>query len=69
MPEPSDDTIDWELTTWEGNRLRQLREFAALTFREKLQCLEDFAEIEALFAARRLRGQDSPPNEIRDGAR
>lgn len=59
MPNPDEDKIDWELTTWEGNRRRQMREFAALSFREKLQCLEDFAEIEAFFANRKA----NPKNE------
>lgn len=53
MSEPIEDKIDWELTTFEGNRRRQMQEFAALSFREKLQQLEDFAEIEAHFASRR----------------
>jgi len=52
-PEPNDDSIDWELTTFEGNRQSQHQEFFALGFREKLQRLEEFAEIEALFASRR----------------
>lgn len=52
MAETPDEKIDWELTTFEGNRRRQHLEFLALSFREKLQRLEDFAEIEALFASR-----------------
>ena len=53
MPESPDDNIDWELTTFEGNRRRQHLEFLALPFREKVRRLEDFAKIEALFAKRR----------------
>jgi len=49
MLNPGEDKIDWELTTWEGNRRRQHLEFLALSFREKLQRLEDFAEIEEFF--------------------
>jgi hypothetical protein len=37
------DPIDWSLTTWEGNRLRQHREFLALPFREKMRWLEELA--------------------------
>ena len=44
---------DWRATSWEGNRLRQHREFLALPFREKLRRLEQTAEVAALFAARR----------------
>lgn len=35
------DDIDWSLTTFEGNRLRQHREFLALSFREKMQWIEN----------------------------
>ena len=44
---------DWSTTSWEGNRLRQHREFLALPFREKLRRLEQMAEVAALLAARR----------------
>jgi hypothetical protein len=49
MSEP----IDWSVTTWEGNRRRQHREFRALPFREKMEIIERMGEVEALFAARR----------------
>ncbi|MGH2570884.1 MAG: hypothetical protein ACRDGR_06640 [bacterium] len=53
MTEP----IDWSVTTWEGNRRRQHREFQALSFREKMEVIEQMGEVEALFAAkRRARG-------------
>lgn len=44
---------DWSASTWEGNRLRQHREFLALPFREKLRRLEELAEVAELFARRR----------------
>ena len=44
---------DWRSTSWEGNRLRQHREYLALSFREKLRRLEQMAEVAALLAARR----------------
>lgn len=49
MAEP----IDWSITTWEGNRLRQHREFRALPFREKMEVIEQLGEVGALFAERR----------------
>jgi hypothetical protein len=41
----------WDDATWEGNRLRQHREFHALPFREKLLRLEQLAATARLFAA------------------
>lgn len=43
------DKIDWTLTTWEGVRREQLRRAAALTLRERLQSLEDMAEVTERF--------------------
>jgi hypothetical protein len=48
---------DWSSTSWEGNRLRQHREYLALPFREKLRRLEQLAEVAAVFAALR-RGEE-----------
>lgn len=42
---------DWIETTWEGLRLHQHREYAALPFREKIRRLEEMAEVAAFFAA------------------
>ena len=47
------DEIDWQLTTWEGNRRRQHEEFRRLSFREKLLVIEQLGEVSALFAAKR----------------
>lgn len=44
--------IDWELTTWEGSRRATLRRWARLTLREKLQAVEEMAEL-----TRRLHGE------------
>jgi hypothetical protein len=49
------DSVDWSVTTWEGNRLRQHREYLALPFRKKLEILEQLAET----AARLTRGGKS----------
>ena len=35
----------WETATWEGSRRAQLRAALALTVRERLQALEDLAEL------------------------
>ena len=39
-PEP----IDWSLTTWKGSRLRQHREFQALSFHRKMELLEEMSQ-------------------------
>ena len=41
----------WETATWEGSRRAQLRAALALTVRERLQALEDLAELAARLAA------------------
>ncbi|MCE9641270.1 MAG: hypothetical protein K8S22_14195 [Betaproteobacteria bacterium] len=43
------DDIDWTLTTWEGVRREQLRRAAAFTLRERMQSLEDMAEVAERF--------------------
>ena len=35
----------WETATWEGSRRAQLRAALALTVRERLEALEDLAEL------------------------
>lgn len=45
--------VDWNLTTWEGNRRQQHREFLALSFREKLGVIEELGEVVSFFAQRR----------------
>ena len=49
----SDD--DWQATTWEGNRRAQLRRTLELTLRERLQAVEDMAEMARRFEEMRLR--------------
>jgi len=39
------DDIDWSLTSWEGSRRAQLRRWCSLTVRERLQAIEDLAEV------------------------
>ena len=43
---------DWSLATWEGNRRRQHLDFQALSFREKLQVIENLGEVTDFFAQR-----------------
>lgn len=45
----------WHLSTWVGNRLQQHREFQMLTFREKLQKLEQLADTAALLQRSRIK--------------
>lgn len=41
--------IDWSLTTFEGNRLRQHQEFMRLSFREKLFAIQRLGEVAQMF--------------------
>ena len=47
----------WLDTTWEGNRRAQLRHALSLTLRERLQAVEDMAEIAERFREMRERDQ------------
>ena len=51
----TDDDIDWSLTTWEGSRRAQLRQWLSLSVRERLQAIEELADLEV-----RLAGMLSP---------
>ena len=48
----TDPDIDWSITTWEGNRLHQHREFYALPFRRKLEIIEGLCEVATAFSSR-----------------
>ena len=51
----------WENATWEGSRRAQLRAALALTVRERLQALEDLAELSQRLAEMpRTQGKVSP---------
>jgi hypothetical protein len=41
----------WETATWEGSRRAQVRAALALTVRERLQALQDLAELAERLAA------------------
>ena len=47
----------WEQTTWEGNRRAQLRDALSLTLRERLQAVEDMAEVAERFRQMRAHGK------------
>lgn len=49
--------IDWSLTTWEGNRRAQLRRALSITLRERMQAVEDMAEIARRFEETRANGK------------
>ena len=48
----------WKETTWEGNRRAQLRRALELTLRERLQAVEDMAEVAKRFQEMRLSSDD-----------
>jgi CRISPR-associated protein Csx17 len=48
---PTDNDIDWSLTSWEGSRRAQLRRWLALTVRERLQAIEEMVEVSARIAS------------------
>ncbi len=52
--------VGWETATWEGSRHAQLRAALALTVRERLQALQELAELaERLAAMPREQGQNT----------
>ncbi len=44
MTSDEESKIDWSLTTWEGSRLQQHREFLPLPFRRKLEIIEEMVD-------------------------
>lgn len=56
-----DAAIDWSLTTWEGNRRAQLRQWRKLSLRERLEALEAMNETAAALAAARQEGRLRAP--------
>lgn len=49
----------WEQTTWEGDRLAQLRLALGFTLRERMQVVEDVAQIAERFRQMRETGKVS----------
>lgn len=69
----TDDDIDWSLTSWEGSRRAQLRRWLALTVRERLQAIEEMAELAARIAgspqlSERSEATDSPASVAGGGS-
>lgn len=58
-----DTGIDWSLTTWEGNRRAQLRQWQKLSVRERLEALDAMNETAAAFAAARREGRLRAPKD------
>ncbi len=61
MSERDDRDIDWTLTTWEGSRREQLRRAQDLTLRERLQAVEDMAELSERLRQARPGSPESQP--------
>ncbi len=57
--EQSTDGIDWSLTTWEGSRREQLRQWAALPLEQMIQAIEDMEELMEHFRQMRATGKFS----------
>jgi hypothetical protein len=47
--------IDWSLCTWEGSRRAQQQAFFALSLREKLEAVEEMADLARRFQEERKR--------------
>lgn len=54
--------IDWSVTTWEGSRRAQLRNWRTLTLRERLEALDRMAELAEAFAKARAEGRLRAPS-------
>jgi len=54
----SDDSIDWNLTTWEGSRRAALRDWMKLSLTEKWRAVEEMADLaRATIDRKRKQGQ------------
>jgi hypothetical protein len=51
------DDFDWNVTTYDGARREQLRRALALTLRERMQFVEDMAEVAERFRQMRETGE------------
>ena len=61
---PTDNDIDWSLTSWEGSRRAQLRRWLALTVRERLQAIEEMVELSARIAGSLRPSERNAPTDI-----
>jgi hypothetical protein len=53
MTAEEESNINWGLTTWKGSRLQQHREFHALSFRRKLEAIEELGDLARRFQDQR----------------
>ncbi len=60
--------IDWGLCTWQGSRRAQQESFSALTLREKLEAVEEMADLARRFEEERKR-QGLPYTSVETGER
>lgn len=56
----TDDTVNWELTTWEGATREQLRRWSRLSLEEIIAAQEEMAELSRQLARA---PQGDPPHE------
>jgi hypothetical protein len=56
------DKIDWSVTTWEGSRRAQLRRSLKLSLRERLQAIDEMAQLAQAFAQARAEGRLRSPD-------
>lgn len=58
---PAGDDVDWSVTTWEGSRRANIRQWLRLTVRERFEAVEEAGEFARYMAARRDRGEPDDP--------
>ena len=54
------ETIDWSLTTWEGSRKEQLRQWAQLPLENIIAALEEMSDLAQQFEEMRRDGRLRP---------
>ena len=66
----SSDDVDWSVTTWEGNRRAQLRQWCKLSLRERLDALDTMHDLAETFANARAEGrlESSPAESLPPGS-
>lgn len=65
MPRTAPPDSAWEPATWQGNRRAPLRHGLSLTLRERLQAVEDRAQVAQRLA--QMRERDARPQAQRSG--
>jgi hypothetical protein len=50
---PADDDVDWSVTTWEGSRRANIRQWLRLTVRERFEAVEAAGEFARFMASKR----------------